>query len=115
MIRPAEPEDGVLYMDGLDPATTPTSIRSGAINDLLADWKNVTFAHLVMRSGHDHKNLCAVFEYIWANFFLQATARRSLGGWPNPKHRICPPNFNCVIQNLKVDRSLVTNLIHALL
>jgi hypothetical protein len=68
-----------------------------------------------MRSGHDHTNLCAVFEYIWANFYLQATAGRSLGGWPNPQHRVCPPNFNRIVENLKVDPNLVTNFIHVLL
>jgi hypothetical protein len=62
MLRPAAPKDGAIYVDWLDPATTAASIRSGAIYDLLADWKNEILAHLVMPSGHDHTNLCAVFE-----------------------------------------------------
>jgi len=39
-------------VDGLGPATTATSIWSGAINILLADWRNVTLSHLAMHSGH---------------------------------------------------------------
>jgi len=115
MELPATADDKDTYVDGLDPATTATSIRTGAINDLVADWKNISFAHLVMRSGHDHTNLCAVFEYIWANHFLQATAGRSLGGWPHPQHRISPPTFTPITDELHVDRILVTNFIHALL
>jgi len=68
-----------------------------------------------MRSRHDHSNICAVFEYVWANFFLQATADRSLGGWPHPQNRISPPTFTPIIDGMRVDRNLVTNFIHALL
>jgi hypothetical protein len=49
LIRPTAHEvaqDGAIYVDGLDPATTATSIQSGAISDLVADWKNVTFGQL---------------------------------------------------------------------
>jgi hypothetical protein len=81
----------------------------------VADWKNISFARIVMQSGHDHTNLCAVFEYIWANHFLQATAGSSLGGWQHPQHRISPPTFTPITDELHVDRILVTNFIHALL
>lgn len=46
---------------------------------------------------------------------LQATAGHSLGGWLHPQHRVSPTNFDPVIENLRVDRAVVTNFIHTLL
>jgi hypothetical protein len=88
LIRPASGKPGphATYVKGLDPEVTATSTCFGAINDLLVDVHNITLTHLVMRSGHYHTDICAVFEYIWSSFTLQAQAGHLLGGWPHPKH-----------------------------
>jgi hypothetical protein len=41
-------DDKETYVDGRCPVTMATSIQTGAINDLAAEWKNISFAHLVM-------------------------------------------------------------------
>jgi hypothetical protein len=62
MELPATIDDKETYADVLDPATTAISIQTGAINDLVTDWKKNSFAHLVMRSGHEHTTTT---KYIW--------------------------------------------------
>jgi len=37
--------------------------------------------HAVNRSGHDHTNICSVFEYYWLSYTQQRQASCSLAGW----------------------------------
>lgn len=58
-----------------------TSLRDGAVSLILNHPSLQGPMHGVCRSGHDHTNVCSVFEYFWASYVLQCQAGRALSGW----------------------------------
>ena len=57
-------------MDCRAPVATATLIRTGAIIDLVVDWKNIRFAHVVRLSRHDYINLCVLYSFTCAAAFM---------------------------------------------
>jgi len=60
---------------------TLTSLRDGAITFLMNNDDLHGPMHAVNRSGHDHTNICSVFEYYWLSYTQQCQAGRALAGW----------------------------------
>jgi hypothetical protein len=77
---------------GLTNDYTGTGFRIGSINTILGH-PSCDIKHAVMRSGHDHKNACSVFEYMYAQPALVATAGRALQEYPSATNRSPQPRL----------------------
>ena len=58
-----------------------TSFRSGSANHIMSNGQ-CCLKHAVANSGHDHVNICALFEYITVQDSIVLMAQRALGNWP---------------------------------
>jgi len=79
-----------------------TSLRDGAVSLILNHEALRGPMHGVCRSGHDHTNICSVFEYFWMSYVSQCQAGRALAGWANDpvKHGQIPsPDISTIMNN----------------
>lgn len=86
---------------GLTKMHTGTGFRIGSINNIVRH-PNCGVEHAVMRSGHDHTNICSVFEYLYAQAHLVATAGRALQEYPSPKNKSPQPRLLFLNEENKV-------------
>jgi hypothetical protein len=96
---------------GLTDNYTGTGFRIGSINTITAH-PDCEFKHAVMRSGHDHTNICAVFEYSIAHPHLVALSGRALQKYPYPKQLAVQPR---IVFSRPHTASKINNLIRHLL
>lgn len=79
-----------------DQQVSSVDIRKGAINDFMSR-PNITVADIVMRTGHDHKNMCAAFEHFVYKETIMRRCTRIQNDWPHPDKRIKSASFNTLI------------------
>ena len=68
-----------MVVAGMNDNFTGMSLRIGGINTMVAHCE-VTMAMAVMKSGHDHRSACAIWEYILCQWHLVAVASRAIMG-----------------------------------
>lgn len=90
-----------------------TSLRDGAISWIMEHRALDGPKYAVARSGHDHTNVCSVFdvcsvfEYYYASAYMEKCAGRALANWPDHivKHgRVPVPDISILYE--KVDEQL---------
>lgn len=80
-------------------AYSSTSFQSGGADHIMSV-PLCNFKHAVAVTGHDHTNVCALFEYVTVQRSLVLTAQRALGNWPNVKGNCGQaPSLNVVLHD----------------
>ena len=93
-------------------SSTGTDFRIGSLNTITAHHE-CDFKHAVMRSGHDHTNMCAAFEYSIAHPHLVALSGRALQQYPYPKQLSVQPNLSFMTpENSSKVTDLMRHLFH---
>jgi hypothetical protein len=101
-----------LFAEGLTDDHTGTGFRIGSINHIIAN-QHCDYKHAVMRSGHDSKHLCAIFEYMFAMPSLVCIAGRVLADYPNPTmHTYVPRLVFLTDENEMTIRNVIVRLFH---
>jgi hypothetical protein len=88
-------------VNGLTLDHTGTGFRTGAINTII-DHPLCDYKHAVMRSGHDNRNICSVFEYMYASPSLVAIAGKVLAQYPHPGLPVQVPRLTFVNDENKI-------------
>lgn len=101
-------DKSIYYVQGLTNHYTGTSFRTGSINTVMANYY-CEVKHAVMRSGHDHTNICSVFEYMHALPEMVATAGKVLSHYPDPTKQVHPPKLVFVNEenNVRINNFII--------